>query len=622
MTQSESIIRELWEPISELTGPEWVSENVELPPDSELKQFDFELFPLARFALTNLCHNDSMKRFTEMLSSQVGKTVTILAYVCWKIINKPSGVGWFTDTGINAKGDYKTKILPMLESCGKVKTLLPSDRAKKGNTLVQFGFMNLRVMGAESKANREGKTITEVLCDEVRNYPPGAMEQIDNRFKTVTSYRRILFSSPGESFQEPNISFQNGTRHLGFWKCPHCQHKQTFRFGREPSPLYPVKRNSGGFIWEVNATTKPGENIYNFAELIKTIRYQCENESCKYEFHEHEKLALIRETQFEQTNMMADPNDISVHCWEAYMPFSGCSWSSIVIKFLKAVVAKNCGNIEPMKVFIKETIGEPWEEHGEKVIEGEIMQRCGDYVYGEEWPSEIKCARQIVADVQHGYLHFNYSAFNLAGEKRTIERGRLLGFDELREYQLKKKVQDAAVGIDCAHRPSDVYAATSLYGKWIRLPENAVVKNPARVISTQTGKAFWDGWVALYGSDNDEFQIGNVKTFFKGQAIDSNIGKAGHSRQVLRVTWSNPHYKNELFIRRIKGQSLGWFIPSDISLVENGEYLTQMQAVERHELFDAEGKLNGYEWKETGRHDDADCEQFQLVLADVNGLNK
>jgi len=410
MTDQEKFICTLWEPVSDEPAWKWIAENVQLPADSELKNFDFELFPLAKFALDNLCHNPQLKRFTEMLSAQVGKTVTVLAYLCWKIINRPSSVGWYTDTGINAKHDYKTKVLTALEDCAKVAAMLPSDRAKKNNTLIQFGFMNLRVMGAESKSNREGKTISEVMCDEVRNYPPGAMEQIDNRFKTITNYRRILFSSAGAITQEPWPSFERGSRHFGFWNCPHCKHKQTFRFGRKESPLYPASREKGGFIWADNAETHPSDDVYDFAKLTPTIRYQCE--SCGFEIAEQEKISLIRQVKFEQTNPMAGPDDISVHCWEAYMPFSGCSWANIVMKFLRASVQMRHGNILPMKVFVCETLGEPWEDRGEKPQQGDIVKCCGDYSIGEEWPAEVKCARQITVDMQHGFVVYNYSIFN------------------------------------------------------------------------------------------------------------------------------------------------------------------------------------------------------------------
>lgn len=614
MTDLQQLAATGWEPVSDQRGWEWVRDNCELPADSELKAFDFELFPLARFVLEQLCHNEFLKRFTEMLSAQVGKTVTILAYLNWLVKNRPRSVGWYTDTGINAKHDFKTKILPSLEACKPVAPLLPEGRAQKNNTLIQFGFMNLRVLGAESKSNREGKTISEVLCDEVRNYPPGAMEQIDNRFKTISNWRRILFSSAGEITQEPWVSYQKGTRHLGFWKCPHCGHKQTFRFGLKESPLYPEKRNCGGFIWQDNALTHPSEDVYNFAELDKTIRYQCENEACKHEFLEAEKLPIIRDTVFEQTNPMADPSDVSVHCWEAYMPFAGCSWSSIVHRFLNAVVAMRQGNIEPMKVFEKETLGEPWQERGEGVLEGEVLERRGDYSIGEEWPSEVKCARQLTFDNQRGFVKFNYSIFNRAGEKRTVETGSLATFDELRAYQQAKKVFDYCVGGDCAHKPNDVYAACLKYGMWVQ--------------DTTGGKNHqWLGWRPLLGDDAEEFTHytldakGNqiaTKTFWKPVLITANEGQSGKPRPIMRYSWSNPHYKHLLYFQRIKGLGPKWEIPKNVG----EQYVKEIQAVERRDITDAEGRVTGHEWKDKGRHDDSDCELMQLVLCEINGIVK
>lgn len=613
MTEPTSVICEAWRPSSEDPGWNWVAENVELPADSELRNFDFELFPLARFVLDQLCHNERLRRFTEMLSAQVGKTVTILAYVCWKIINRPSSVGWYTDTGINAKGDYKTKILPALEDCKPVAELLPAGREKKGNTLIQFGFMNLRVMGAESKRNREGKTMTEVLCDECRNYPLGAMEQIDNRYKTVTNYRRILFSSAGDMMQEPWPSFQKGTKHLGFWHCPHCQHKQTFRFGRQDSPLYPEKRTCGGFIWEDSNETHPGEDTWNFAKLDPTIRYQCENEKCKYEFQESEKIPLIRAVQFEQTNPMASADDISVHCWEAYMPFAGCSWPAIVHKFLNAVVAMRQGNIEPMKVFRMETEGEPWEERGEKPMEGEIMKRRGEYSIGEEWAPEVKRARQITCDLQHGFVKYNYSIFNLAGEKRTVKTGSLATFDEVRAMQLALTVKDPGVGIDCAHRPAHVFEECLKYGHWIPDPMKG-------------RDHLWAGWRPLLGDDAEEFthwvldkeknRIA-IRTFIKPVLVNAMEGK-GKQAPIHRYSWSKPHYRTELHFRRMKGLGLRWEIPQNV----DPEYVKQMMTVERREVRDAEGKVIGHEWHERGRHDDPDNEAMQLALADINSITK
>lgn len=612
MTAAEKIICEFWEPSSDRKGWEWVAEYVDLPSDSELQKFDFELFPLARFVLEQLCHNPALRRFTEMLSTQVGKTVTILAYLCYKIFNRPSGTAWYTDTGLNAVGDFKTKILPMLESCPKVAPLLPAQRGKKSNTLIQLPYMNLRVMGAESRRNREGKTITEVLCDEARNYPRGSMEQIDARFKTVSNYRRILFSSAGDMMSEPWVSFSKGSRHLGFWPCPKCSHKQTFRFGLRESPLYPNRRKKGGFVWDDNATTHPSEDVWNTAALVPTIRYECEE--CGHRFEESEKIALIQATDFVQTNLMADPSDISVHCWEAYMPFRGCSWGSIVMKFLNALVAMRGGNIEPMKIFEQETLGEPWEDRGEKPPDGEIMKRCGEYSIGEEWPPEVETAKQITVDMQHGFVVYNYSIFSRSGEKRTVQTGSLVDLDQVRALQLAKGVKDRGVLIDCAHHPALVYAQCLRYGRWLPDPNG--------------GKDhIWNGWLPLLGDDAEEFYSFTfdsakkrikIINYFKAVVINAMEGK-GSQKPIHRISWSNPHYKTELYLHLILGKGLGWWIPKNVT----PGYIKQLSMAERKEIRNAEGVLTGYYWPpEKGQHDDGDCELMQLVGRDYNQIIK
>lgn len=631
MTSAPTIERSLicpsWEPKSDQHACDWITEHFELPPDSELTRMDFEVFPLARFVIDQLAHNELLRRFTEMVSTQSGKTSNVLAYLCWKIKNKPSGAAWYTDTNINAIGDAKTKLLDTFESCRVIKDLLPSDRHKKGLKLIQFQTMNLRIMGADSKGNREGKTISEVLCDEVRNYKPGAMEQIDGRFKTITNWRRIIFSAAGETTNEPWLSFTKGTRHMGFWKCPHCDHKQTFRFGKKKSALYPDSRTCGGFVWDDNATTHPSDLVYNIPELLKTVRYECENEKCKKHLEEHEKLNLIRTTVFEQTNPMADPrSDVSVHCWEAYMPFPGCSLASIVTRYLKALVAMKQGNISPMKIFVTETLGEPWEIRGEKPEVGEIMKRCGEYSMGEEQPAEIKCAKVLTFDNQLGFIVFVYRLW-CYGKSWLVDCGRLADLDELRTYQRAKGIQDAGVGGDVSYRPRDVYAHCLAHGGWQKIAETEKQTGgiPSGTLQQSVrlrGALYiWNGWLPMMGDEAKEFtmSIGGVatKTTTKPVVLNAMEGQPGAPREIQRLSWSKPHYQEWLHMTALTGQC-EWFIPKNVPQ----EYAKQMSEVERLTVTDFEGRITGYKYPDKERHDYPDCERMNAALADYRVVTK
>lgn len=294
------------------------------------------------------------------------------------------------------------------------------------------------------------------------------------------------------------------------------------------------------------------------------------------------------------------------------MPFAGCSWGNIVMKFLNASVAMRTGQIEGMKTFVKESLGEPWEDRGEKPMEGDLIKRCGEYSIGEEWPAELNCLKQISCDMQHGFVKYNYSMFNKGGEKRTVQTGILATLDEVRAFQTAKGVKNRGVGIDSAYRPADVFEHCLRYGSMKQDP------NGGR-------DHIWWGWLPLLGDDAEEFsnfiidrngQRIQIKSSWQAVNMNANEGRTGAQRPIQRFRWSGPHYKTQLYFRRIKGIGPRWEIPKNV----DSDYVKQISCVERVEKHDAEGTLTGYEWKERGRHDDSDCELMQLVMADINRI--
>ena len=294
------------------------------------------------------------------------------------------------------------------------------------------------------------------------------------------------------------------------------------------------------------------------------------------------------------------------------MPFAGCSWGNIVMKFLNASVAMRTGQIEPMKTFVKESLGEPWEDRGEKPMDGEILKRCGEYSIGEEWPTDQKFFRQMSVDMQHGFVKYNYSIFKTTGEKRTVKTGVLATLDEVRAFQIAHNIKDSGVGIDCAYHPAEVLEQCLKHGRFINDP-----RDPRKLL--------WIGWRPLLGDDAEEFtdfvvdNNGNkhaVKSTWKAVLINANEGRTGAQQKIHRYSWSGPHYKTLLYFRRIKGIGPRWEIPQNVGT----DYIKQLSCTERVDKRDAEGTLIGYEWRERGRHDDSDTELMQLVLSDINGI--
>lgn len=600
-------IAAFWEPPSSEPSWRWIEENVSLGQDSELKRFDFDLCPMHKF-FHEAAQNPRVKWVTQMVAAQTGKTTNALAEVVHSVINDPRPTAWYTDTSEKAKSDYKTKIKPFFENCDAVQAEFPTDRSKKSQRLVQFTSMNFHVLGAESKSNRESITISRAFCDEVRKYKPGALVQIDNRMKTIRNSKRFVFSSAGDEFDDLHRAFNEGTRHFFFWTCPHCGHKQTFRFGRDATTLYPQPRDHGGFVWDSNEVTHPDDFTFNFVELAKTVRYECENAACKYRFQQSERPQLMRTLEPIATNPHADPANVSMQWWEAYMPWADCDWHKIVIKFLRAQLAAKRGDFEALRVFVCETLGEPWRPPGgHKLLAGDILKRCGEYAIREPW-ADAK-TKIITVDVQQGYLYFENRHYNALGESRLFDCGTLPGFEDLRAYQLANGLLDKCVFIDCAYEPSSVFEACLQHGRWIQSPAHP------------TGVA-WDGWTPVRGDERTDFihkeEGDSVKRHWRWFDQDARAGKAGLPRRIRIYIFSKDFYRERLFLYALKGK-LPWTIAKNIE-THCPEYLKQMGNVERRELLDAAGQQEGWEWHEKGRHDYPDCEQMQLAVADFANI--
>jgi hypothetical protein len=490
MTFAEEIICSAWSPPSDLCCWQWVEENVELGNDSDIKgRVSFDWVPMSRFFL-DACQSRIAKRICLMVSAQSAKTKNVEFFLMWKVRNQPDETIWYQDDNVAAKTFFKTRLYPNLEDCEAIRPLLPSRRDHKSQTLIQFDTMNLYVLGANKKTNRERITAATVLCDEVRNYPPGAMQGIRNRYKTIRNYKEIIFSTAGMEDDELHRTFKDGTQHMFFWACPQCSHRQTFRFGRKATVLYPNTRECGGMVWDDNDTTHPSDGVWNYEEVAKTVRYECENPECKHRFKNSDKLALIKTIEPVQTNPMASPEQISMHWNEMYMPWEQCDWDKIVIKFLKAKVAASRGDKEPLKVIVQESFGEPWVDE-ETAIRDLPVTICTEPPQGKHWEHQDYIF--MLVDVQRMGFWVLVQCWSKTGLDYCVWAGELRTWDEVQLKQEEYGVPNGCVYVDCGDRNREVFAEAVLRGK------RTTIVHEGRQIE------IWDTWWCTKGEDRDHY---------------------------------------------------------------------------------------------------------------------
>lgn len=596
-----------WKPPSDEPCDIWIENNLELGPGSDMQgKVRFDAVPMARHFL-RACQDMLVKMVVLMVSAQSAKTKTAEFFLMWMIINRPREAIWYMDTNDSAKMFSQTRLQSDLDSTPAIAAQLPQDRDKNKWGLVRFDTMNLYVMGANAKRNRERISAEVVLCDERRNYPPGAMSGIRNRYKTFLNWKEISFSTAGTENDDLHVAFKQGSQTLFHFTCPHCKHSQPFRFSKHATTIFEKPRAFGGLVWDDNEVTHPEENVYNWSELAKTVRYECENEACRHLFSNGDKAALILTLHPVDYNQLASPDHKSFHWNELYMPWSQTSWENIVIKFLKAEMAVRLrGDIEPLKTFIQESLGEPWREQAETAEPEKVLERCGDFPLGEKMPVEHgeRTAMVMTVDVQNGYLKYVVRQHKKSYGTRLIAFGKVLDDpQELLKLAEQHGVSMHAVFIDCAW-----FTQTSKRGTAPKVLEWCATF----------------GWNAMLGDnprglythrvEKRKGEIENVERGWKEMQIESGLGTAGRRVLVRRIMWVNDHYKNKLYLHSMRGIGRAWELPAASQLPK--EYIEEMSCTDLMIIQNPDG-TQSKQWKERGRHDYADCEQMQLVVDDM-----
>jgi hypothetical protein len=305
------------------------------------------------------------------------------------------------------------------------------------------------------------------------------------------------------------------------------------------------------------------------------------------------------------------PGSFSVHWNALYMPWSSCDWAELVKEFLVATSAWSIQkDLEPLKAFVTETLGEPWRDlTGQKVEQGQLLERRGTHSINDNPEPPERTVRILTTDVQDGHLVSLIREWQFGGASRLLVAKKVLDFDELRVLQLEYKVRDRCVWIDSAFNGRDVFKACLRFGLWR---------------AGRDGHPDWDGWTPMLGDDAEEFTAakkdqGAVKQFWKRVDIDPGIGTTAQgAKRLPRYSWSNPHYKELLYFYVVPGKWHMWEIPQNI----HDDYVKQLQVTERVPIYGHDKRLTGHEWREKGRHDYSDCELMQLVVADAGGIIK
>lgn len=575
----------------------WWEKNISLDSTSHAHgRYSTELVPVVRI-WSKHAQNPGMRRLLVMVSAQSTKTQNLINKILFDGKEDPGPTMWVMASKDSAEEFLKTRLLPALENCEAIADFMPKSRNRKAKGLIQLTSMNLFMRGSNSRAGLQSHPIRRIMCDERREWKKGAIGLLRKRLRTFANSQEISTGTAGAENDELHRDWLDGSQGFIHWNCPKCEHSQPFRFGRKASVLFPNDRMKGGLRWSDAAKV---DGKWDEDEVRRTTEYECEN--CGERFRSNEKLKLQETIHEHHRRPERLPQYPSLHWNALYMPWRDCDWGEIAVEFLKAGAALDYGDVEPMKAFVTETLGEPWRDNSESAKSADLLARCGGYKTGDKWPESRDVAQLLTIDVQSGYFVLTHHQFRPGGDTRLVRPFKALSWEECRDYQVAQGVKDMGVFVDCSWtRTKNAPSAPDVFANCLKY-----------------------NWTPIAGDDASDFtlQVRNsksnetvsVKSPWGISYRDPQIGMLGAGKSLLQVyVWSKPHYREKLFVYALKGKGAMWEVPDDLS----PEYVDQMQNVERVLLPD--GTI---EWREKGRHDYPDCELMQMAAADIRQITR
>lgn len=538
--------------------------------------------------------NPKIKRITVVTCAQGAKTQTIIGIACWAISEDPGPMLWVTASRDDVSTFVKNRIDPTFFRCKPVKRLLREvgDGSTKGN--YSFDGCTFELVGAGSPSKLQSRPIRYLFLDECRNYDDGAIEMAQKRTRTYdkTGAKTMMITTAKTEGDTIDAALKNGTHEKWFYPCMACEKPIELAWGDTTGEHPPLMK------WGVPSDPhhlqfKDAKGRWLFDKLAPTIRHECPH--CGHGHYDTPEVRrhILNRDGFVATNPSAPSEHVSL-TYPALLP-GWVAWRMVVEEFIEAMGSLKLGNIEPLKKWVGETLGQSWSDRLRDIRHTDRLNHLrGDYSIGEPAPAGWHTFMGADRQAKDGdHYRWVVRAFSGDGESRLLGYGVVHagpGLEErLDEVRKKHGVAPGCVMVDSGYKALEVYRACVRFGWRAMRGDDAKYFNFTDPVD---GKKIRRGWQIVYPEEYRKIS-----------------GKA--SRLFM---WSNDFYKNSLGYL-LSGAAGNWTIAKDVC----DDYCRQITAEERREV--AVGNRTEYRWVKVRKDDHyRDCELEILVAALEKGL--
>jgi hypothetical protein len=599
----------------------WLRDNIRLDATSPIQgPYEVANSPQLRDPLLAF-QDEDVRMVTTVGPNQGGRTQAMLGAVLWAIVNRPGPLQWNTSKDETARELAEQKFWPSAKSCAAVVAKMPAhgtglgkERHKERIRGVIFtDGMPLKIQGC-SPANLEEKSIMTQFNDECFQWPTGRLEIAHIRCNVAYAWNYKIWngSVAGISGDDIDMLCRGGTRKEWHWRCK-CGTMFVPRWGK-PGQI-------GGIKWDKNGRTRPNDREWDYAEVKKTVRYQCFTCGHEYDDTPRSRRLLNSKAQYQTLNPGAEHWHESFRFNILSVNWPGITWGQWVEEFLKAVAQyRRYGNIEPLKKFWTRRMAESWDESRHLQVSGRIAvsdYNLKDHDYRtEKWEKESM--RFMSCDKQQWGYPFVIRAVAANGDSRLIGLGVsestcLTSYDEIEIKAKEYGINPQCVLIDSGYEAREVYTQAVKHG-WtcMRGVDRAEPFKHYMEILDPATKLIKKVAIELPYST---MQLADPFSGTEAQQLNRRF-RVIAPRLARRYDWMNLHIKNMLQAFK-QGRALYWGVPGDVG----GEYMRQINSEVRHVIINARQRRTEW-WSNTDAKGEGtkrpnhawDCE-CQIVVA-------
>lgn len=458
---------------------QWMPWHVRFPEAWEATAFDFDVAPHVKGVIERGWMNPKIRKINLQWATRLMKTSTCLSLICFVAAEAPAPMAvLFGDRG-TLQNTLTEHMYPMFEATRPVRRQLPPDH-KRNRRVVRFRDCSIRLANAGTMSDASGFPALYVFKFEHEKIPmPGIGEaesdsskRIDKRTSGYARNVKILEEGSPVSANESRVHKLRQSGSVIEFRChvpcPHCREYQVLDFER-------VK-------WDRDEI---GEQTPALAE--RTARYVCLH--CNGEIHNHHRPQMMRACRWIAEGEWIDADGII--CGTPKIDSDTCifgplsklysllisGWGAVAREFVEAIEAQRAGDLQALKNFVTETLGEVWVQKSTTVAASELAQHLRGEHSLKECPPETAFLT-TAADVGYSgddmLFHWMVQAWARGGQGAVVDFGLITGKAKWlefinREYpiigtDINLMLSDFPIGLDSGKFSIEVYSLVDQIG--------------------------------------------------------------------------------------------------------------------------------------------------------------